>query len=329
MGCGKILFNILLMIPIITVVFTTFLDFFDESPKFENFSMIKKQNMNFLKLKDGRIMEYYKNSNRKIPKKTIILLHDIYFTGKFCENYETFWNSNEYQVICPSLPGWGYSDINNGTIQYYDDDFIQLLNHLEIKTFSLVGIRLGSMYSMFLAKSPNLKDKIEKIGLISPLRPLIHEKNVIDFFEGNEASSEESTAQQLITTRGISHIFGYFSGNAIKKGELHFMKASTPRDFEILLKLKEQKFILSEMKRSIERSWKILALYLRWMSFSWNCELKSTIQGFITSNTNDETASISHQHFVSKSNPNFKFVEYKQSHYAIYSNFEEIIKNNL
>eukprot|EP01080_Neovahlkampfia_damariscottae_P008675 gene8675-622_t len=329
MGCGRLLFNCLLALPIIVLVISTFLDFFDESPKIDDFTVITKQNMNFLKLKDGRIMEYYKNSLLTKPKKTIILLHDIYFTGKFCENYEEFWNRNQYLVVCPSLPGWGYSDLNNGTLQYYDNDIHQLLEDLKLKRFSLLSIRFGSVYSMSLMNSNILMDKIEKIGLISPLRPLIHDNKIIDFFEGIEASSEESAAQQVMTARGISHIIGYFMGKSIRNGTLDMMKASTPHDFEVLMKMKEKGFILSEMKRSIERSWKILALYLRWISNPWNCELKTNTEGFITSNSLDETTSPSHQIFVAKSNPSFKFVQYKQSHYEIYSNLRRIIKTNL
>jgi pimeloyl-ACP methyl ester carboxylesterase len=322
-------FNILLIIPLLSVVFSTFFDFYDESPIFEDTSILSKQNMKFLKLNDGRIMEYFSNTLEKKPKNTILIFHDIYFTGKFCENYENFWRENEIQVICPSLPGWGYSDINNGTIQHYDEDIEQLLTHLKISQFSLFGIRMGAVYATLVAKSTKFKFYIEKLGLISPLRALKFEKNVVDFFNGVVASSDESTAHTFLTMRGISHLLGYLTAKYIKSNNFAFMEQVIPEDWTVMTHLKEKEFITNEMKRSIERSWKILALYLRWLTFEWNCEIQTEAEIFITSNSRDGVVSPPHQAFLKKCNTKSHLMEFDQTHYEIYSNFQEIIKSIL
>jgi hypothetical protein len=60
----------------------------------------------------------------------------------------------------------------------------------------------------------------------------------------------------------------------IKSNNFAFMEQVIPEDWTVMTHLKEKEF-MNEMKRSIERSWKILALYLRWLTFEWNCETQT------------------------------------------------------
>jgi pimeloyl-ACP methyl ester carboxylesterase len=45
------------------------------------------------------------------------------------------------RFICPSLPGWGYSDPHDGrTWKDFADDIEELVNELHVEKFNVIGV---------------------------------------------------------------------------------------------------------------------------------------------------------------------------------------------
>lgn len=77
---------------------------------------------------------------------------------------------NNLRIITVDRPGHGLSDFNpNGTILGFGNDVIELMNHLKIDKFSVVGMSAGSPFALALAHSfPN---RISKVAIISGFAP--------------------------------------------------------------------------------------------------------------------------------------------------------------
>ena len=74
-----------------------------------------------------------------------------------------------YRVILPDLPGYGFSskpEDETYSLEYFNTKILQLLDALEIKSFSLIGNSLGGALSIGLALS-NPK-RINKLILMAP-----------------------------------------------------------------------------------------------------------------------------------------------------------------
>ena len=102
----------------------------------------------------------------------VVLLHG---SGTGASGYTNFKNNfvalkqAGFRVILPDLPGYGFSSKPENEIyslDYFNTKIIQLLDALEIKSFSLIGNSLGGALSIGLALS-NPK-RINKLILMAP-----------------------------------------------------------------------------------------------------------------------------------------------------------------
>jgi pimeloyl-ACP methyl ester carboxylesterase len=75
------------------------------------------------------------------------------------------------RYIAPSRPGIGGSDRQPGrTILSFADDARQLVDHLELDHFSVVGVSAGGPYA--LALSHALRSRVRRVAVVSSLSPL-------------------------------------------------------------------------------------------------------------------------------------------------------------
>jgi pimeloyl-ACP methyl ester carboxylesterase len=84
----------------------------------------------------------------------VVLLHG------FCESKE-IWKgmseglSKEFRVICPDLPGFGGSILERESVsmEYFAETVKELMDHLAIKKFTLIGHSLGGYVTLAFAES--------------------------------------------------------------------------------------------------------------------------------------------------------------------------------
>jgi len=120
-----------------------------------------------LKLKDGRIMEYFEFGSKE--GQPVVFMHGGLMCGKLGG---LFGKAKEFgfRVIAPSIPGWGLSDFKEDlALKDYPKDIEQLLDHLHITTFYLAGASLGTLYVAAIVA--HLPDRVLKISIGAPSAP--------------------------------------------------------------------------------------------------------------------------------------------------------------
>eukprot|EP00759_Apiculatamorpha_spiralis_P043815 PhF_6_TR409/c0_g1_i1/m.122 len=96
-----------------------------------------------LVLPNGRIVEYFVVGSTDPTRPVIINVHGYYTTGHFCSFYEEETRDSNVRMVCPSLPGWGYSSPVVGGHPWEDAIPQELLRELNITEFHLMGTSFG------------------------------------------------------------------------------------------------------------------------------------------------------------------------------------------
>lgn len=112
-----------------------------------------------IELGDGRILEYFitpPNGLHNQETNTILFIHGFVMTGRFIpkllERYQDELTQKNIRIISPSIPGWGLSTSNpSHTLGAFAEDVEQLVDHLGIKTFSIVGFSYGGPHAAAVA----------------------------------------------------------------------------------------------------------------------------------------------------------------------------------
>lgn len=78
----------------------------------------------------------------------------------------SFATNNNLRIIAIDRPGHGESDFNpNGTIRSFVNDTNELIEHLGITEFSILGMSAGAPFAMGIANI--LSQKSKKLGIVS------------------------------------------------------------------------------------------------------------------------------------------------------------------
>ncbi len=86
--------------------------------------------------------------------------------------------NNNLRIISIDRPGHGVSDFNpNGTIKSFANDTNELIEHLDIVEFSVLGMSAGAPFAMGIANYLNQKSK--KLGIVSGFAPLNDESQKV------------------------------------------------------------------------------------------------------------------------------------------------------
>ena len=111
----------------------------------------------------------YGDLGNKDSKKVAVLLHGKNFSGYYWDQIAQVLVRKGYRVIIPDQIGFGKSTKPS----YYQYSFKQLglntyklLDHLQIKNFTLVGHSMGGMLAVHMT---NMKPRVNKLFLINPI----------------------------------------------------------------------------------------------------------------------------------------------------------------
>ncbi|MBN2015803.1 alpha/beta hydrolase [Candidatus Dojkabacteria bacterium] len=104
----------------------------------------------------------YKRHGRK-GKPKLLMLHGLFTNSCYFEETIEFLK-DEFDILTPDLPGFGYSDKLKTlphNLENFADIVRQLCEHVDFKPFSLVGASLGAITSIvFSSKYPDFVDNV-------------------------------------------------------------------------------------------------------------------------------------------------------------------------
>ena len=112
---------------------------------------VLKDGGNALRLRDGRILEYFLHGDPE--GKTIILaLHGAQTTGRLFSLFDKWAKDNRVLLMAPTLPGFGLTSFRPGyTHRDWVMDVTELLKHLNVTFFHVLGTSLGSIHAVAIA----------------------------------------------------------------------------------------------------------------------------------------------------------------------------------
>jgi len=104
------------------------------------------------RLSDGRIMSWAEHGDRKgVP---IVLCHTMHQCRLMRHPDETLAQKMKIRIITPDRPGYGVSETNKqGSVQDWSNDLSELMQHLKIDNFALLGIGLGTVFALKAAQT--------------------------------------------------------------------------------------------------------------------------------------------------------------------------------
>lgn len=119
-------------------------------------------------LVDGRTLGYAEYGSKSgLPV--------FYFTGGNSSRFEGQWletaaTRNQVRLIVPDRPGFGLSDFLPGRrLLGWPEDVMALADHLEIETFSIVGLSGGGPH--VLATARRIPERIRRVAVVSGTAP--------------------------------------------------------------------------------------------------------------------------------------------------------------
>lgn len=120
-------------------------------------------------LEDGRSLSYFIDGNTKDPTLPYVFaLHAMFLTGNSFIMSEP---PSDCILVCINRPGYEGSDcpLLNAVLPYdhrsFTKDIAQLADHLQVKTFHIIGHSSGG--PLALACAAHLRDRVLSVGLLS------------------------------------------------------------------------------------------------------------------------------------------------------------------
>lgn len=136
-------------------------------------------------------------------------------------NYLASWTQNikalsaKYRCIALDLPGNGLSSKGNFnfTIQFYTESVLALLNHLNIKKYSLAGHSMGGQIAMTIALQNPLA--IEKLVLCAPAGFEYFSALEISLFQNSLVFGSSFYSDESLLEMALRESFQHYSAKAV------------------------------------------------------------------------------------------------------------------
>jgi len=184
---------------------------------------------NYLTLRDGRILEYFDFGNQQ-SASTVLILHGAAQTGKFYRDIFAGRNPNfPVRMIAPSIPGHGQSSSQaSRTLLDFGEDIKELMNHLNIRRFSVMGVSMGGPHASAVAYV--LNDRIDNVMLVVPMSG--------DHYEGAlESYRDRFGLRMMVSLTSVPFLNEIFADAVCRfffgtpQGIESYMKANCPNDW--------------------------------------------------------------------------------------------------
>lgn len=318
----SILKFLFIYIPTFIFLLNYCLEFYLE-PKEVDLNLIIKEGMKFIKLKDDRILEFYENDLKNETDTITIIIHDMIFSGHFCNLYTDYFSKNNKKVICPSIPGFGLSDLDpkHSLISFmFDIQELLLLKNCKKKKIEIIGFGTGNIYTFQFLKS---FQNIINVVMVSPKRPLFNGTNYFDIFSGNLLNNEEEFIIKILELPFVSHYISHYVSNNLN---LYYSNISYS-DYAKFEKLKNFENLKLEIQRSMKRDFRIYSIYIKFIQ-NTNFEIFNFENITVTTNLYDNLSHTNHQRYF-REKIKIKWEEFPITHFQIYQQFENVMEISL
>jgi pimeloyl-ACP methyl ester carboxylesterase len=117
-----------------------------------------------MKLKDGRTLSWSEQGDRL--GEPVVICHGMHQSRLTRHPDEQFAIENHIRIIVPDRPGYGKSDpFDKIPLTEWPNDLAQLMQHLHVEKFSLLGLGLGTIFALKAAEV--LAEKINRTTCVS------------------------------------------------------------------------------------------------------------------------------------------------------------------
>jgi len=145
---------------------------------------------------DGDSIEFW--DNKRMDKPVILLIHGFGASAKYQWYKQITYLSENYRVIMPNLLYFG--NTHPGSPKYEISDQVKtvnsLMNHLNIKAYSVCGVSYGGLVTMELAVQQH--EKIDKVIVFDAPVKFIHPSDIVDV----KSKFEVETIEELFAPNG-------------------------------------------------------------------------------------------------------------------------------
>lgn len=186
---------------------------------------------------------------------TIVYIHGGLQTGKAIQQiFQALEIGKKVRIIAPTVPGYGKSSGYVGRkLVEFGQDVEELVNHLKIDKFHVVGVSLGGPHSTSIVYK--LNDRVRNWALIVPASGAL-----ISLMQENEVSFGSKIYRFVFTTPYFREIAAFLMSRKFTTEEsiLNFFKGLNERDFQEVNNSPFKNISLPSILRS-----------LHWSSLGW------------------------------------------------------------
>lgn len=250
---------------------------------------IEKDGGHALVLRDGRILEYFIHGDSK-SGTVLLAIHGAQTTGNLFSLLHSWGQTKGIKIIAPSISGFGLSTfLSNYRLEDWVRDIQELLSHLEVREFHILGTSLGSIHSAALTSLYEPKSAVKNVELYVAFAPA---EDGHDPLEGS-----------ILNIFGKMRRFPWVKRLLEKLIILPLMKLFLPTDGDVF--------------RSIRTQWEGMAscadvIYQPWR-FDWKNMAKDR-RVIIVSGSNDTVAPPHNQKLLHEKINGSEFIEYDGDH---------------
>lgn len=241
------------------------------------------------RLRDGRLLEHFLFGD-VTSKVTILALHGANTTGKLFALLDSWAKKSHVKIVSPSLPGFGLSSAKFGyQMREWVQDMQELLAHLQVDQFHVMGTSFGSIHAAALTGYYNPPSAILNVELYVAFAP------ADATFDPLKGSVLEMTGR-LRARPTLNNIL-------TKRLMLPLMRFFSPKDGDVY--------------RSIKHQWEGLAgcadvIYQPWQ-FEWQ-KMAQSRRVVIVSGTTDNCAPPANQRRLADHIASSVLIQYEGGH---------------
>jgi len=204
-----------------------------ESSNFQSNSMELTESLNSLhfQLSDGRQLEYYLFGDDS--GSPVLYNHGMPGSAVEAATLDHVFKQHGLKVICPNRPGVGKSSASdNYCLEQITSDSLELLDHLECKTVSVIGWSSGGVPSLWQAK--RAKHRVAQVILLSSYSHF-SEFDQAPFHHAGQASwLKHLTLKTPVLSQWMFAITGYIANYLPKLYHQLMVKQCHTHDVDIL-----------------------------------------------------------------------------------------------
>ena len=251
---------------------------------------IKNDGGNALLLRDHRLLEYFIHGN-PTSETVLLALHGAQTTGKLFTLLHSWAVNANVKIIAPSLPGFGMTSFfPDYHLEDWVEDMQELMKHLQVNHFHVLGTSLGSIHAAALACLYKPQHAVGNIELYVAFAPAV---------AGEHDPLQGSVLKLFANMRSYPLLKRLFEKLLV----LPLLRLFLPRNGDVVRSVRTQWEGMADCSRCIYQPWR----------FEWEKMAKNRLVVIISAR-GDTAAPPHNQHRLHTHIANSELVEYDGGH---------------